>query len=181
MDLLRRHRARLEQRARLALAREPALTTAINKEQTLFLAQQLGLAIPRGIAVASEVEIPDALREIGLPAVVKPVESWVRGELRGARLVSELVTTPEEARRAVGSMTLEGGTALFQQFLPGRREAVSFLYAHGQIYARFAQWAKRVQPPSGWSVGAEAEHRGAARYRGASGAINPRDGFRGLC
>ena len=149
VDLLRRHRARLEQRARLALAQEPALASAVNKEQTLDLAERLGLAVPRGIAVASEGEAREALQEIGLPAVVKPVESWVWGEQGGARLVSELVTTAEEARRAVEALTREGGTALFQRFLPGRREAVSFLYASGQVYARFAQWAKRVQPPLG--------------------------------
>src|SRR5207249_8826637 len=46
-------------------------------------------------------------------------------------------------------LTNLGMVALFQQFLSGRREAVSFLYADGQIYARFAQWAKRTVPPLG--------------------------------
>jgi predicted ATP-grasp superfamily ATP-dependent carboligase len=33
--------------------------------------------------------------------------------------------------------------------LSGRREAVNFLYANGEMYARFAQWARRTQPPLG--------------------------------
>src|SRR2546428_6922325 len=33
--------------------------------------------------------------------------------------------------------------------MPGRREAVSFLHANGQVYARSAQWAKRTNPPLG--------------------------------
>jgi len=42
-----------------------------------------------------------------------------------------------------------GGAVLFQQFLDGRREAMSFLYARSHMYARFAQWAKRTAPPLG--------------------------------
>ncbi|MFL5628074.1 MAG: ATP-grasp domain-containing protein, partial [Ktedonobacteraceae bacterium] len=42
-----------------------------------------------------------------------------------------------------------GGSTIFQQFLSGRREAISFLYANGEMYARFAQWAKRTEPPLG--------------------------------
>ncbi len=149
--LLRQHRERLEQRVQLALAKEPALSIAVNKEQTLAIAQQLGLRIPRGVTVRALDEVADAVREIGLPAVVKPIESWVWGEQgeRGARYMSRLVTTLHEARLAVEELTATGGTVLFQQFLTGRREAISFLYARGDIYARFAQWAKRTEPPLG--------------------------------
>ena len=61
------------------------------------------------------------------------------------------MTTPDEARRAVEELTSLGGTTLFQQLLSGRREAVNFLYANGQMHARFAQWAKRTDPPLGGS------------------------------
>lgn len=149
IELIRLHRKELEQQVRIALAREPALSIAINKEQTLEIAQQLGLKIPRSVTVATLNDVGAALREIGLPAVVKPIQSWVGDEHHGERLASELVTTSDEARCAVEKLTRAGGTVLFQQFLSGRREAVSFLYAHGQFYARFAQWAKRTLPPLG--------------------------------
>src|SRR5262249_55860039 len=145
--LIRQHRERLEQRVRIALAKEPALSIAINKEQTLAIAQQLGLGVPRGATVHSVSEVSAALGEIGLPAVVKPAESWVWGEAHGARYASQLVTTPDEARVAVEALTASGGATLFQQFLTGRREAISFLYAGGKMHARFAQWAKRTEPP----------------------------------
>lgn len=148
--LIRQHRERLEQRVRIALAKEPALNIAVNKEQTLAIAQRLGLEVPRGVTVCSVSEVSSALREIGLPAVVKPIESWVWGERHhGARYVSRLVTTADEARMAVEELTASGGTTLFQQFLTGRREAVSLLYANGKMHARFAQWAKRTEPPLG--------------------------------
>jgi predicted ATP-grasp superfamily ATP-dependent carboligase len=147
--LLRQHRKRLEERVYIALAQEPAMTIAVNKERTLTIARQLGLNVPRGLLVAAEQDVPAALDEVGLPAVVKPVESWLSQEGQGERFASRLVTTADEARDAVAELTRLGGTTLFQQFLPGRREAVSFLYANGEMYARFAQWARRTEPPLG--------------------------------
>ena len=147
--LIRRHREQLERRVRVALAKEPALGIAISKERTLELAKQLGLQIPRAVRVGAVSEVEAALREIGLPAVIKPVESWAWGKQEGVRLLSKLVTTPDEARHAVEQLTRFGGATLFQQFLSGRRESLTFLYANGQIYARFAQWGKRTSPPLG--------------------------------
>src|SRR6266566_321002 len=149
LAVIRQHRERLERRVRIALAKEPALAIAVNKEQTLEIAERLGVGVPRGVIVGSVNEVPAALREVGLPAVVKPNESWLWGEQCGARLICKLVTTPKEARLAVEELTSLGGSTLFQQFLSGRREAVSFMYANGEMYTRFAQWAKRTQPPLG--------------------------------
>jgi predicted ATP-grasp superfamily ATP-dependent carboligase len=149
IDLLRKHRALVERRARIALAKEESLSIAVNKERTLAIATRLGIGVPRGVVVRSVSEVPAALEAIGLPAVVKPCESWLSDERQGVRVTSQLVTTAEEARRAIAELTRFGGVTLFQQLLSGRREAVSFLYAGGEIRARFAQWAKRTAPPLG--------------------------------
>ncbi len=149
ISLIRRHRERLEQRVRIALAKEPALGIAMNKAQTLEVARQLGLGVPRAVPAATVNEVGAALHEIGLPAVVKPVESWSWDGQLGDRIVSRLVTTADEAKQAVEELTRFGGTTLFQEFIPGRRESLSFFYAHGEIYARFAFWGKRTNPPLG--------------------------------
>ncbi len=149
LAVLREHRAEIERYARVALAKEEALEIAVSKDKTLEIAQRLGLGVPRGVIVTNVAEVKEALRDIGLPAVVKPNESWLWGEQQGVRLISQLVTTPDEARRAVEELTQHGGSVLFQQFLSGRREAMNFIYANGEMYARFAQWAKRTQPPLG--------------------------------
>lgn len=150
--LIRQHRERLERRVRLVLANEAAMTIAVNKELTLAMAQRLGMHVPLGIAVSHVHEVAAAVKEVGLPAVIKPNESWVWAERQaqqGARYASRLVTTLDEARLTVEELTKTGGTVLFQQFLTGRREAVSLMYANGEVYARFAQWAKRTEPPLG--------------------------------
>ena len=144
--LIRRHRDRLEQRVLIALAKEPALAIAVNKERTLEVARRLGLRVPRAVSVKAVSEVEAALYEIGLPAVVKPVESWVWNEQQGlgVGVTAKLVTTPDEARHAAEESTRLGETILFQEFIPGRRESISFLYAHGQIYARHAQRHTRI-------------------------------------
>ena len=147
--LLRAHRARLEQRVRLALADERALSIAVNKERTLEAARRLGLDVPREVVVRAVEDVPRALNEIGLPAVVKPSESWVSDGREGTWVGPRLVVNSDEARHAVEAVTRFGDAALFQQFLTGKREAVSFLYANGEVCARFAQWAKRTRPPLG--------------------------------
>jgi len=87
--LIRQHRERLEQRVHIALAKESALSIAVNKERTLEIAKQLGLRIPRAVTVRTVSEVGAALCEIGLPAVVKPVESWSSSGQQGARIVSQ--------------------------------------------------------------------------------------------
>lgn len=149
LAVMREHREQFERRVHIALAKESALEIAINKDQTLELASQLGVGVPRGVVVRAVDEVTEAIHDIGLPAVVKPIETWLWGEQQGVRLICQLVTMPEEARIAVEALTQFGGSVLFQQFLSGKREAVSFLYAKGEVYARFAQWAKRMQPPLG--------------------------------
>jgi predicted ATP-grasp superfamily ATP-dependent carboligase len=149
--LIRQHRERLERRVHIALGGEPGMGIAVNKDQTLEIAQRLGLAIPRGVSISSVNEVDAAIREIGLPAVIKPVESWVENTGERARILAQLATTPDEARRAVAELTALGGSVLFQYFLTGRREGVHLLYANDQIYGRFAQWAKRTDPPLGGS------------------------------
>src|SRR5213078_5015453 len=138
-----------EPRLRLALAPEQALATAINKERTLEVARRLAVPVPRGVVVRDAGDGAAALKEVGLPAVIKPSESWLWNRREGARLGAQLAVTAAELRDAVEAVTRFGEVALVQQLLTGRREAVSFLYADGEVYARFAQWAKRTSPPLG--------------------------------
>lgn len=148
--ILREHRAEFERRGiSLALAKDAALAIAIKKERTLAIAEQIGLAVPKAVLIAREDDVREAIREIGLPAVVKPTESWLWGHQQGMRVNCTLVTTLEEAQKAVGLVLRHGGRVLFQQFLSGRQESISLMYAHGEMYARFAQWTRRAHPPLG--------------------------------
>lgn len=147
--LVRQYRERLERRTRIALADEAALSIAMSKELTLEVAEQLGLAIPRGIPLSSVDEVELALREIGLPAVVKPTKSWLEDGQHGIRVAPRLVTTPAEARLVVEELTRFNGTVLFQRFLSGSQETVSLFIMGEEIVARFAYRSWREDPPMG--------------------------------
>ncbi len=142
VDLIRTHREQLEKRVRIALAKDSALEIALNKERTLEIAGRLGLGIPRSVVVTGTSDVAYALREIGLPAVIKPTQSWILHEQQKIGLKGKLVTTLDEAMQVVEDFTRIGVTTLFQQYLSGRREAMSFLYAHNHFYARFRSMGK---------------------------------------
>jgi predicted ATP-grasp superfamily ATP-dependent carboligase len=146
---LRRHRARLERRSRLALASDAALAVAVNKERTLAVAQRLGIQVPPTAPAAHVTDVPAVLDEIGLPAVVKPAESWLWQGPAATWIGPAVVTTADEARQAVAETERFGGTMLFQRLLTGRREAVTFVYANDEFHGCFAQWARRTNPPLG--------------------------------
>src|SRR4029078_9722386 len=89
--------------------------------------------------------------EVGSPAVVKPVSSWGKREGLGLRLNSQLVVTLQEAVEAGAHIAESGFHSLVQQWLPGRRDAVTFFKTGDTIWARFAQTSYREFPPLGGS------------------------------
>ena len=151
IEALRARRAELERRVIVALAPERALEIAVDKSKTLALAAELGIAAPRTVEIEDLEDVEAAGAEVGFPAVVKPVRSWVEGEAGGARLTSSLVVDASEGRAAAGAAIGAGGAVILQQWVTGAREAVSLIYAGGRVRARFAQVAERMFPSLGGS------------------------------
>ena len=149
IEALRQRRAEVASVVGLALAPEDALAVAIDKTQTLAFAETLGLRAPRGCVITERDQARAAIDEVGLPAVVKPTRSWVQGAGLGTRLIPVMVKTPAEALAAIYAVLAEGVDVLLQEWLPGDREALSFFYARGRTWARFAQRADRTYPPLG--------------------------------
>jgi predicted ATP-grasp superfamily ATP-dependent carboligase len=92
-----------------------------------------------------ESDVRSAVREFGYPVVLKPVSSWGRG----TRLVAQAAVNVDEALREVERIHIAGLRVLVQQWLPGRRDAVSVFCTAGKIWARFAQTSHREFPPLG--------------------------------
>jgi FAD-dependent urate hydroxylase len=151
IEALRHRRADVERAVGLALASEDALAIAVDKARTLAAASALGMRVPRGLLVTEAGEAEGALEEVGLPAVVKPARSWVQESGRGQRLIAVPATTRATALAAIEEMLEEGLQAVVQEWLPGDREAVSFLHARGRMWARFAQRTTRTVPLLGGS------------------------------
>jgi predicted ATP-grasp superfamily ATP-dependent carboligase len=146
IDAIKARRAELERECAVALAAPAALDVAVDKEQTLGVAAELGIRIPRCVRVESEADVQSAIGEIGLPAVAKPTRSWVLNHGEPKRLSPAAVVDLEESRAAVTTLRAVGSDVLFQEWIPGAREAVSFVYAHGRFWGEFAQVARRMVP-----------------------------------
>jgi cation diffusion facilitator CzcD-associated flavoprotein CzcO/predicted ATP-grasp superfamily ATP-dependent carboligase len=151
IEALRDRRGEIEGVVGLALASAEPLAIAVDKSRTLAVASALGLRIPRGAIVKEVAEAAAALDEVGLPAVVKPARSWAQQNGTGQRLSAVPATTRAAALTAIEAVLEDGLEAVVQQWLPGDREAISFIYARGRMWARFAQRTTRTAPPLGGS------------------------------
>jgi predicted ATP-grasp superfamily ATP-dependent carboligase len=150
IDALRVRRREVECRCALPLASDQALDIAVSKERTLGVAAELGIAIPETIRVTDERDLRSALASVGVPAVLKPTQSWViNAQGEGTRLTSVLVRDAEEAARLFGWVQSVGGSLLVQPWLPGAREACTLFHADGRVWARFAQVSHREWPVLG--------------------------------
>lgn len=149
IEALRARRADVERKTILPLASESALRIAVSKQQTLALAAELGVAVPASFPVHDASDLEAALRETGLPAVIKPGQSWVAHGRAGSRRSSVAVATAHAARQAFQDLIEAGSSALVQPWLPGQREAVTLFYARGQFWARLAQVSYREWPVLG--------------------------------
>jgi predicted ATP-grasp superfamily ATP-dependent carboligase len=151
IEAIRPRRAELESRTFLPLASEAALSIAVSKPRTLALAKELNIAVPRGVLVSDGGDVRAAINEVGCPAVIKPVSSWGQRDGVGKSCSCMLALTVDEAKRSVDVLSAAGVKSLVQQWLPGRRDAVSIFFAAGQVWARFAQTSYREFPPLGGS------------------------------
>jgi predicted ATP-grasp superfamily ATP-dependent carboligase len=151
IEAIRPRRAELERRTFLPLASEAALTIAVSKPRTLALAKELNIAVPRGVLVSDGGDVRAAINEVGCPAVIKPVSSWGQRDGLGKQCGCAVALTVDEAKESVDAISAAGLKSLVQQWLPGRRDAVSIFFAAGKVWARFAQKSYREFPPLGGS------------------------------
>jgi hypothetical protein len=76
------------------------------------------------------------------------LRSWVTQAGIGSRLACETVTS-DDAGELVVERIMRFGPVLIQEWLPGRRDAVTTYFAHGKIWCTFAQRSYRELPVLG--------------------------------
>ena len=130
-----------------ALAPEPALEIANDKDQTLIVAQQLGIAQPRTIRIGSTDELASAADELGWPFVLKPTISWPGHALE--RLVPADVIDLAEATGVAQRFLDAGVGVLAQEWASGRREGVTLFIVGDEVLAACGHVAHRTSPPLG--------------------------------
>lgn len=144
--VLHRRRTELGRLTAPAIGSAAAVEIAISKPRTLELANNLGVETPRSLRAVNPEDVDAAARELGLPVVVKPNESWRDVGRGGERLAPALVSTELELRAA-----RKLAPALVQELVPGRRETIKLFRTGGRFIARFAMRIDRTWPPLGGS------------------------------
>ena len=148
LGTLRPLRRRLAAHARVAMAAEAALDTAVDKLRTLQLAAELSIPVPASIPVRADDEIAAALGGARYPVVVKPMASWVR-EPAGERLLASEATCAAEADAGIRALLERGIPAIVQPWLSGRRESVTVFRVGGVTVAAVSMAAARTTPVLG--------------------------------
>jgi predicted ATP-grasp superfamily ATP-dependent carboligase len=131
----------------LALPSDEALAAANDKDKTLAIAGQLGIAYPRSARIDGLDQAPAILGSFGFPVVLKPTISWVPGAPE--RLAPVAVVDAAEATRAIEDYLSAGAGVLVQEWASGQREGVTLFVADGEVVGRCAHVALRTSPPLG--------------------------------
>ena len=125
-----------------------ATAISLDKLRTLAVAASCGVPVPRGSVAPSLADLPAAVAEVGLPAIMKPSAGWqpdVQGG--GFHAAPVLLRTGEDVVAAAKLGWT--GAVIVQEYATGQREAHMLLRTGGDVIARAAFRALRTWPPLG--------------------------------
>lgn len=143
-----RHAERLEPWFIIPFSRWEAMRRVYDKRQQIESAWRCGVDTPRTVFVDSAADLERGVREIGLPAILKPVES-LAFKLRFRRHVLTVDTRDELDR--VYDQVDDCGTLMMQEIVPGGDEELytlgSYLDEGSRPLAVFTGHKLRQHPP----------------------------------
>jgi hypothetical protein len=131
----------------LAVAAEPALDIANDKDRTLEVAAKLGIPCPQTMLIDSADQLDDVLAAFEFPFVLKPTNSWMPAA--AGRLHAVEVVSRAEAAAVISACHAAGASCLAQEYASGRREGFFLFVADGEIRASWAHMAHRTVPALG--------------------------------
>ncbi len=131
----------------LALAADPVLAVANDKDRTLAVARELGIAYPKTMRIGGVGDVPALKAEFEFPVVLKPTSSWVSSS--HVRLQAVEVINEAEATEVIEAFERAGADVLAQQWVGGRREGVTMFVVDGEIRAHCGHIAHRTSPALG--------------------------------
>ena len=121
-----------------------------DKQALLAMAQGLGIAVPRQVALSSQAEAGALNADLlDYPLVIKPARSV--GEHEGQRVSQSVrhVSNAGELRAALSELGEAAYPLLLQQRIVGPGIGIFLLIWNGQLLATFAHRRLREKPPSG--------------------------------
>jgi protein-tyrosine-phosphatase/predicted ATP-grasp superfamily ATP-dependent carboligase len=144
-------RSEVEALARFAVPDEDGFRVAYHKDETVRLAGELGVTVPRTEVLRTPDDLANFQPPVRFPVVLKPACSVLPGVV--GRNEVAIAYSAEELGRRLPAL-LRRGTVLVQEFCPGHGVGLSVLARRGEVFAAF-QHERVHEPPSG----------GASSYR----------------
>lgn len=150
LSVLSRARSRFDGLSVLPFPEFDTIQAAHDKAALASLAREHGIPVPKTAVLTHASDLGSAIRDVGLPAVVKPRFSRVfaGGRWTAAGAV-RYVHTAAEVEAAYRDLSGGAAAPLLQEFIPGEGRGVFVLMNGGQLRAAFAHRRLREKPPAG--------------------------------
>jgi predicted ATP-grasp superfamily ATP-dependent carboligase len=133
--LFERHRAELEQHTKLAMADSQALRLVLDKKANLELARDLAVPCPRQFLLEDPGQIPEMIRALGFPIVIKRSSDPVEAGVPQFKFKVLYAYNETELRRYIDQYCLNGEHPLFQECATGKVHDLCCFAAKGELLA----------------------------------------------
>ena len=133
---------------RVAMPSRDSLELVLDKDQTMALAQSLGVHTPVGITVSSEADLEARLSTINYPVVLKPARS-LSTNARGSSQLRVSYAFDEGELRAGCRHGLRFGPILLQEYFRGEGMGVELIAREGEVAYAFQHLRLHEVPITG--------------------------------
>jgi len=130
-----RHRETLQEHTRLAMASSQALRSVLGERINLKIAKELGIPCPRQFELKHSGEIPEMIKRLGFPIVLKPPGSRLDPEVPSFDFKVLYAHDETQLRRLIEEHCGEGHYPLFQECAVGEVHNLCCFAARGEVVA----------------------------------------------
>lgn len=134
----------LQQRLQICSPPPAIVDLVLDKNKTLSLAQELGIAVPKSYSLPTLAHLKHGLEQISFPLVAKPS---FKNKQAGFKVV--YFANPAELEMAFAADPLLGTKVLFQEYCPGEGVGINLLLHQGRPLAVFQHRRLKELPASG--------------------------------
>jgi peptidoglycan/xylan/chitin deacetylase (PgdA/CDA1 family)/predicted ATP-grasp superfamily ATP-dependent carboligase len=122
---------------------------SLDKAASLAAAEQHGFPVPAWRAPATIDEARAAIRELGLPCVVKPRRSFRRVDGAFEHRRHAFVESDQQLEQVLAALGGDDELPLLQEFVPGRAVSTTAVVQGGRVVARIARETFTFHPVAG--------------------------------
>ena len=144
---LSRNRDRLKH-VNIAMPDMRSLEVALDKSQTLELARKIGVPSPVGVSLSSMADLPEVIKTLSYPVVLKPARSIGSADGEASQLQVSYAFDPIELQAGCAH-ALRFGSVLLQEYFAGSGVGIELIARGGKIVYAFQHLRLHEVPLTG--------------------------------